>query len=142
MSMKTVVSLPLAAAALQEAVSAEDVLDTSQPQPQPQPQPQIRMRSVFLPLLLCALALSLSLAWQAHLLLAERGALQAAHAGQQQTVDNAGKLRASLDALAADTQRLADTGNASAALLVAELRGRGVTINPQAVAAPAAPSRP
>jgi hypothetical protein len=45
-------------------------------------------------------------------------------------VDNAGKLRASLDALAADTQRLADTGNANAALLVAELKKRGITINP------------
>jgi hypothetical protein len=44
-------------------------------------------------------------------------------------VDNAGRLRASLDGLAADTQRLADAGNASAALLVTELRKRGVTIN-------------
>ena len=56
-----------------------------------------------------------------------------------QTVDSAAKLRASLDALASDTQRLADAGNASAALLVAELRKRGVTIN--AAATPAASPR-
>jgi hypothetical protein len=47
-------------------------------------------------------------------------------------VDNAGKLRASLDALAVDTQRLAEAGNPSAKLLVDELRKRGITINPAA----------
>ena len=50
-------------------------------------------------------------------------------------MDNAGKLRTSLDSLAADTQRLADRGNANAALLVTELKRRGITINPQAGAA-------
>ncbi len=59
-------------------------------------------------------------------------------AAQQQTVDNAGKLRTSLDGLAADTQRLADRGNPNAALLVTELKKRGITINPQAGAAAAA----
>ena len=88
----------------------------------------------FLPLLLLGLAVLALLGGQTWLLASERDALQTAHAGQQQTVDNAGKLRASLDKLAADTQRLADAGNASAALLVAELKKRGVTINPQAAA--------
>lgn len=96
----------------------------------------------FVPLLLASAALTLTLGWQTHLLLADRAGLQAAHLGQQQTVDNAGKLRSSLDTLASDTQRLADTGNASAALLVAELRKRGVTINSQAGAAPAAAAKP
>lgn len=96
----------------------------------------------FVPLLLASVALTLTLGWQTHLLLADRTGLQAAHLGQQQTVDNAGKLRTSLDTLAADTQRLADTGNASAALLVAELRKRGVTINSQPAAAPAAAVKP
>ena len=91
--------------------------------------------SAFVPLLLFGLAVLAVLAWQLVLLGSEREALNAAHAGQQQTVDNAGKLRASLDALAADTQRLADGGNASAAALVAELRKRGITINPQAAVA-------
>ena len=99
-------------------------------------------RSAFVPVLLATVALLLGLGWQAHLLWAERGSLQAAHASQQQTVDSAGKLRTSLDTLAADTQRLADSGNTSAALLVEELRKRGVTINAQVGAAAAPAARP
>ena len=105
----------------------------AQHNPRPQAAPG---HSAFVPVLLATLALLLGLGWQCYLLMSERENLQAAHAGQQQTVDNAGKLRTSLDALAADTQRLADAGNASAALLVTELKKRGITINPQAAAAP------
>ncbi len=89
----------------------------------------------FVPLLLLAAA---SLAWmgfQSWLLLTDLQALQAAHASQQQTVDNAAKLRASLDTLAADTQGLAEAGNGNARLLVEELKKRGVTINPAAAQA-------
>ncbi len=96
----------------------------------------------FVPLLLCALTLLVWFVAQSVLLLGEREALQAAYASQQQTVDNAGKLRGSLDALAADTQRMADAGNSNAALLVAELRKRGITINVQAGGAAAAPTAP
>jgi hypothetical protein len=90
------------------------------------------VRSPFLPLLLGALALVAWFGVQSWLLRGERSALQATHASQQQTVENAAKLRQSLDGIAADTQRLADTGNANARLLVEELRKRGVTINPNA----------
>jgi len=109
-------------------------------QAQAQAQAQRARRDAFVPLLLMALALLLAFGFQAAQLLRERQALQDAHAGQQQTVDNAGKLRASLDALAADTQRLADAGNPNAALLVNELRKRGITINPAAQAAAPAPA--
>jgi uncharacterized protein HemX len=88
----------------------------------------------FLPVLLGALALVVWFGVQNWLLQSERSALQATHASQQQTVENAAKLRQSLDGIAADTQRLADTGNANARLLVEELRKRGVTINPNAAA--------
>jgi hypothetical protein len=94
----------------------------------------------FVPLLLGGLAL---LAWfgvQSWLLLEEKSALQASHTSQQQTVENATKLRQSLDAIAADTQRLADSGNPNARLLVEELRKRGITINPDAPAAAPAPA--
>jgi|GEM_PF-1106139 len=106
------------------------------------------LHSAFVPVLLGLVALLAWLALQTWLLAGERSALIDAHAGQQQTVDNAGKLRASLDTLAADTQRLADTGNGNAALLVAELKKRGITINPGAppqpgaAAAPTAPRTP
>jgi hypothetical protein len=103
----------------------------------PDPTPQASPRSAFVPLTLATLALITTFGWQAMGQLADRNTLQAAHAGQQQTVDNAGKLRSSLDGLAADTQRLADGGNANAALLVAELKKRGITINAQAANAPA-----
>jgi hypothetical protein len=104
------------------------------------PQAAPQGHSSFWPLLLGGLALVLMLGWQGWLLVAERSALQAAHAGQQQTVDNAGALRTKLDTLATDTQRLADLGNPNAALLVAELKKRGITINPQAAANAAAAS--
>jgi hypothetical protein len=94
--------------------------------------------SAFTPLLLALLALLLWLGWQTSVLVIEREGLASAYAGQQQTVDNAGKLRASLDSLAADTQRLAQAGNGNAALLVAELNKRGITINPQSGGATAA----
>lgn len=87
------------------------------------------LHSAFVPVVLCGVALLGFLASQVYWLTEERQVLRNGLAGQQQTVDNAGKLRASLDGLAADTQRLADAGNASAALLVTELRRRGVTIN-------------
>jgi type II secretory pathway pseudopilin PulG len=80
-------------------------------------------------LLLATLALLGWLSFQTTQLVKEREALQAAYASQQQTVDNSAKLRASLDAIAADTQRLADSGNANAKILVDELRKRGITIS-------------
>ena len=101
--------------------------------------PAAQPRSAFVPVLLFGLAVLTVLAWQTWVLVSERGALNTAFAAQQQTVDNAGKLRASLDGLAADTQRLADRGNANAALLVTELSKRGITINPTAAAAGPAP---
>lgn len=89
-------------------------------------------RGPFLPLLLGLLALVIWFSLQAWALFDERSRLREAHASQQQTVDNASKLRQSLDAIAADTQRLANAGNPNARLLVDELRKRGVTINPDA----------
>ncbi len=99
--------------------------------------PAAQPHSAFVPVLLFGLAVLAVLGWQTWVLASERSALNTAFEGQQQTVDNAGKLRTSLDGLAADTQRLADRGNPNAALLVTELKKRGITINPQAAAAAA-----
>jgi hypothetical protein len=103
------------------------------------PQPGLTQRSAFLPLLLCGLSVLGWQAFQTTLLLRDHQALQASHAGQQQTVDSASKLRGSLDTLAADTQRMAEAGNANARLLVEELRKRGVTISAPAAAAAVPP---
>lgn len=79
-----------------------------------------------------AVATTAFLAWtsfQTVQLVTEAGALSANHAQQEALVQNATKLRQSLDAIAAQTQRLADQGNPNARGLVDELRKRGVTIN-------------
>lgn len=92
-------------------------------------------RSPFWPVLLASTALLGWLTLQMHAQWLDRETLQLAKASQQSTVDKAATLRGALDALAADTQRLADAGNANAGLLVKELRARGITINPSASAA-------
>jgi len=51
-------------------------------------------------------------------------------ANQETTYQQAVKLRAQLDSIAAKTQILADQGNAGAKTIVEELQKRGVTINP------------
>ncbi len=96
--------------------------------------------NAFVPLFISGLALLVFFSFLAAQAYSQRQALLAAHATQQQTVDNAGRLRASLDALAADTQRMADAGNPNAGALVAELRRRGITINAAAATAAAAPT--
>ncbi len=108
---------------------ADGVLTAAPPPGLARQAQQAPLRSPFLPLLLAAMALLGWMGFQTWQLFTDRQALLAAHANQQQTVDNAAKLRGSLDALAADTQGLADAGNASARLLVEELKKRGVTIN-------------
>jgi hypothetical protein len=97
----------------------------------PVPRQRGSTHSPFVPLLLGTVALAAWFGLQTWLLAEEQTRLKAAHAAQQQTVDNATKLRQSLDGIAADTQRLADSGNTNARLLVDELRKRGVTINPK-----------
>lgn len=95
-------------------------------------------RSPFLPLLLLLLAVLAWFGFQTLQLAAARGAARAAFTAQEQTVQNATRLRGQLDSLATATQRLADGGNPNARLVVGELHKRGVTINPDgAAAAPA-----
>lgn len=79
-------------------------------------------------------ALLLSLGDQCWQRWAEHQQLQATHAQLQLALDKAQQLRTSLDALAADTQRLADGGNLPAQQLVQELRRRGITIHTTAIA--------
>ncbi len=107
---------------------------------QPAPMALSAPHSPFVPLLLGGLALLGWLGFQTQQLVNERAALAGVHASQQLTVDNAGKLRGSLDALAADTQRIADAGNPNARLLVEELRKRGITINAAASGAAGQPA--
>ncbi len=118
------------------------------PQPPPAaPVPAARVRegaaaapalaSSFWPLLICTTAWLAWMGFHTVQLNLDRQALKNAHAQLQPTLDKSAQLRGALDALAADTQRLAEGGNANARLLVDELKRRGVTINPAAPSASA-----
>ena len=78
---------------------------------------------------LLGLAVLLWFGYQTIQLSGERGTLQQTHAQQEPMLQNASKMRAQLDALAAATQKLADGGNQNAKLIVEELKKRGVSIN-------------
>lgn len=87
--------------------------------------------SVFLPALLIAVAVVASLVFQSIHLATELNRLGGGLAGLEAQRQVAVKLRASLDAVATATAKLASEGNANARVIVAELARRGVTITPQ-----------
>jgi hypothetical protein len=100
------------------------------------------VHSAFLPLLLLGLSLAGWLGFQCWHLVNERQQLQQLAAGQEAPMNNANRMRASLDRLALSTRQLASEGNANARLLVDELQRRGVTINSeQAAVKPAPPAQ-
>lgn len=93
-----------------------------------------RDRTAFVPLLILLLTL---LSWSAFQLIQlsdEAQGLEATKNGQNAQLQQAQRVRQSLDALATETRKLADAGNANAKLIVEELRKRGVTISPAAQA--------
>jgi len=83
----------------------------------------------FGPLLLLFLAVLGSIGFHTYELASERAAMQEAKAAQAPALEQAQKLRAAADSLAAKTQKLANGGNADAQLLVTSLRQRGISIN-------------
>jgi hypothetical protein len=86
----------------------------------------------FIPQLLFASGLLIWSGFQTIVLLQESRQLTAAKANQESTVQQATKVRAQLDSIAAKTQVLADKGNNGAKTIVDELKKRGITINPNA----------
>jgi hypothetical protein len=100
--------------------------------------PEPRTHGPFVPLLIFFVAALAWSAFQFYQLRLERGSLAALHANQENLVQQSQKVRAALDALASQTQRLADRGNPNAKLVVDELRKRGITINTSAAASAAA----
>ena len=83
----------------------------------------------FVPLVILTSAFFFWTGFQTVQLARERSQLNVAHANQESLIETSRTVRNALDQLAADTQRLANGGNANAKLLVEELRKRGVTIN-------------
>ncbi|HYM03353.1 MAG TPA: hypothetical protein VET85_10430 [Stellaceae bacterium] len=87
-------------------------------------------RSLALPLGLVALALILALAVQTAELVLERTALADARAAQEQTIQDAKKLRQQMDEIAGETAELALNGNAAAKQVVDAMKREGVTLKP------------
>jgi len=129
------------AAAMQTVVTMRDERPAREDRPSVIPPGPVqapveqRVRGPFLPLLLGLAALLTFLLQQLWQLEQEREQLAATLQAANPQLAAAQQLRQSLDRLAADTQRLADGGNAPARVLVDELRRRGITIN--AAATPA-----
>jgi len=96
-----------------------------------------RAYSPFAPLLLLFVAVAAWSAFQCYQLVTEKQAIATVVGNQSKQFDEAGKLRASLEALARDTALLAGQGHAGAKAIVDELARRGVRIDPNA--APSAP---
>jgi hypothetical protein len=93
-------------------------------------------RTVFLPVALLGVAILFWAGFQTSQLIRERQGLRTLKEGQETQVQGSQKVRASLDAVATGTLKLADQGNPNARLIVDELRKRGITINPAAAPAP------
>ena len=92
--------------------------------------------SGFVPTLLLALAFVAWLGFQATQQWMERQQLTLAQATLEPQEQAANKLRASLEAVATSTARLAAAGNVNARVIGEELRKRGVTINAPGASAP------
>lgn len=90
------------------------------------------LRSPFVPLLLLSLVIAGWFTFQTTQLMRERESLQATRVGQEKSVQDSTKLRTSLEAIVRETATLAANGNASARLIVDELRKRGLAISPNA----------
>jgi hypothetical protein len=93
-------------------------------------------RSAFVPILLTSLAVACSLAFQTVQLVRERRQLETLQASLLLQEQASLKLRASLDAVATATARLATQGNANARTIVEQLRNRGITIDPSKATKP------
>jgi regulatory protein YycI of two-component signal transduction system YycFG len=93
---------------------------------------QAPRETLFVPLFLILVTLVLWFGFQTYQLVKERGNLKTLQTNQETMFNNAQKMRAQLDAIAAGTARLAQQGNANAAQVVNALKAKGITINPNA----------
>ncbi len=85
--------------------------------------------SAFIPVLILTASLAVWTGFQTYQFLKERDGLSVLRANQEVPLQQAQKVRQTLDQLATETQKLAEGGNPNARLVVDELRKRGVTIN-------------
>jgi uncharacterized protein YoxC len=91
---------------------------------------------IFIPMCLLAVAWTLWAVFQMIMLFQESSNLKTLKANQEPTVQQATKLRAQLDSIAAETAKLAAKGNSGAQTIVDALKKRGITIDPNAKRVP------
>jgi hypothetical protein len=92
--------------------------------------PQEPNRGGGLPLTLVVISLFLFIAFQTYQSLRDRSALSDVRASQEQTVQEATKVRHQLETLAGETAQLAADGDAGARAVVDEMKKQGVGLNP------------
>ncbi len=115
----------------------ENVTATPGAMPTATPEPTVTPQDTRSPVVALALIVFSFFVWtgfQTLQLIQEKQNLKTLRAAQETPMQNSLKVRNQLDAIAAETAKLADRGNPNARLLVEELRKRGVTINPNAQA--------
>ena len=107
-----------------------EITPAAEPRPQTRPASR-KIVGPFYPLLVMVLTLLTWSCFQAYQLKTEGDNLQTARFALVQRLQAQQRVQTQLDSLARGVQGLADNGNAGAALLVEQLRRRGVTINAQ-----------
>jgi hypothetical protein len=93
-------------------------------------------RTAFIPLLLLAIAFVVFASFQTMQMVTTRNQLSQAQANLEPQIQQANKVRASLDAVAIATAKLAAEGNGNAQVVVEQLRKHGITINAAGAAKP------
>ena len=96
---------------------------------------------VYIPVLCLALAFFFLMVFQNVQLHEGRKTLEATRVQQQQALDQGVLVQKQLDALAIGTQRLANSGNPNARLIIEELRKAGITIKSEAPTGAPAPAK-
>jgi len=86
----------------------------------------------FLPLLLIIVAFLGWTIFETAQLIRERSALKQTWSTQAAPIAQAQKIRAAANSMATRTKALADAGDPNAQVVIAQLRQRGITINPNA----------
>lgn len=93
---------------------------------------------LFWPVAIIALTTILAMSFQTYLVLQEASVIKVAKANQEAMVQQAKKVQDQVDSVARGTALLAAEGNKGAQEIVAALKARGVTINPNAPSTPPA----
>jgi preprotein translocase subunit SecF len=95
---------------------------------------------VLFPVALLSLVVTIFLGFQTTMLFSDRNQLQLAHTQQDKPLEQVGKIKAQLNALATGTLKLSEQGNKDAQNIIAELKKAGIDVSDQPQGQPAQPA--